>query len=125
MYFWEKWNCIEYSTWRYNVVENKENFYIMSELQVKIQTTAFIRHPPLLFVSSQNAQAPLLFGTFSTAFIWHSGVISEVPKGWHYDFQDGETVFNFQGPRGVTTVYGNMCPNKGESKIYVLGDRVF
>ena len=52
-------------------------------------------------------------------------LISKVLKGWHYDFQDGENVFNFQGPRGVTTVYGNLCPNKGVSKIYVLGDRVF
>ena len=81
----------------------------MSELQVKIQTTAFIRHPPLLFVSSKYAQVPLLFGTFFTAFIWHSGVISEVPKGWHYDFQDGETVFNFQGPRGVVLQYTGIC----------------
>ena len=98
----------------------------MSELQVKIQTTAFIRHPPLLFVSSQNAQAPLLFGTFSTAFIWHSGLISEVPKGWHYDFQDGETVFNFQGPRGVALQYTGICVLIRERpKLTSWGDRVF
>ena len=28
-------------------------------------------------------------------------------------------------PEGCTKVYGNLCLNKGVSKIYVLGDRIF
>ena len=55
-------------------LKNKDNFYIMSESQVKIQTAAFIGHPLLLFVSSQYAQPLLLlFSMFSKTFILQSG----------------------------------------------------
>ena len=53
-------------------------------------------------------------------------LLSKVPKGWHYDFQDGETVFNFQGPRGVVLQYTGICVLIRERpKLTSWGDRIF
>ena len=47
---------------------------IYNILQVKIQSTAFIRHPSLLFSQSEMSNHHSYLACFSTTFIWQSRV---------------------------------------------------